>query len=136
MPPAAGAWWRQLYLVGDGMPWLCREMSINSGVHIIASSGFYTQEYIPEFAKEASMEALAEFLINELTVGMEDTGIKAGLLKTGCGYPIIEGLEKKCVTAVARAARVTGAAITTHSPAAGRFETPGGNLGYQYLEII
>jgi len=113
-----------------------REMSLSSSVHIIASSGFYTQEYIPEFAYEASVEMLAEFLVNELTQGMESTNIKAGLLKSGCGYPIIEGLEKKCATAVARAARITGAAITTHSPAAGRFETPGGNLGYQFLKVF
>ena len=113
-----------------------QEMSTRSGVHIIACTGFYTQEYIPDFAREGSPQALVEFLLKELQEGMEDTGIKAGLLKTGCAYPVIEGLEKKCVTAVARAARVSGAAITTHSPAAGRFETPGGNLGYQYLEIF
>ena len=113
-----------------------QEMSLRSGVHIIATSGFYTREYIPEFARSASVEYLTEFLVAEINEGIEGTGIKAGLLKAGCSYPVIEGLEKKCATAVAKAAVQTGAAVTTHSPAAGRFEVPGGNLGYQYLEIF
>ena len=43
-----------------------QEMSTRSGVHIIACTGFYTQEYIPDFAREGSPQALVEFLLKEL----------------------------------------------------------------------
>ena len=43
-----------------------RDISLRSGVHVIATSGFYVEDCIPEFARTASVEELTEFLLKEL----------------------------------------------------------------------
>jgi predicted metal-dependent phosphotriesterase family hydrolase len=113
-----------------------RDISRRSGIHVIATSGFYVEDCIPDFAREASIEDLVYFLVKELVEGADGTQIRTGLLKSGVGRPVIEGLEKKCAVAVARAQKLTGVAITTHTSASSRFEILGGNLGAQHLDIF
>jgi phosphotriesterase-related protein len=113
-----------------------KEISTRSGVHVIATSGFYVEACHPAFVAHASVEELEALLIKELTAGADGTPIRTGLLKSGISRPVIEGPEHKCALAIARAQRHTGAAITTHSPAAARFEVAGGNLGLMLLNLF
>jgi len=113
-----------------------RDISARTGVHVIATSGFYVEECIPAFARTASIEELTEFLLQELTEGADGTDIRTGILKSGVGRPVIEQLERRCAIAVARAHKVTGVPITTHTSGAARFEIPGGNLGAQHLDLF
>jgi phosphotriesterase-related protein len=113
-----------------------RDISLRSGVHVIATSGFYVEDCIPEFARTASVEELTEFLLKELTEGADGTGIRTGILKSGVGRPVIEQLERRCAVAVARANKATGVPVTTHTSGSARFEIPGGNLGAQHLDLF
>ena len=113
-----------------------KEISERSGVHVIAISGFYVEDCLPDFVEEASIEELVEVIVQEVTEGADGTNIRTGLLKSGVGRPVIEGLEAKCARAVARAQLRTGLAITTHTSASSRFEVPGGNLGMQHLDLF
>jgi len=113
-----------------------RDLSIRSGVHVIATSGFYVEKCIPEFARSASVEELTDFLLQELRDGADGTNIRTGILKSGVGRPVIEGVERRCAVAVARAHTATGVAITTHTSGSARFEIPGGNLGAQHLDLF
>jgi phosphotriesterase-related protein len=115
---------------------ILRDISLRAGVHVIATSGFYVEECIPEFARTAGIEELTEFLVKELTEGADGTDIRTGILKSGVGRPVIEQLERRCAVAVARAQKITGAPITTHTSASARFEIPGGNLGAQHLDLF
>jgi phosphotriesterase-related protein len=113
-----------------------REISIRTGIHVIATSGFYVEDCIPAFARTASVEELTEFLLDELARGADGTDIRTGILKSGVGRPVIEQLERRCAVAVARAQKVTGVPITTHTSGSARFEIPGGNLGAQHLDLF
>ena len=76
-----------------------------TGIHVIATSGFYVEDCLPDFARTASVEELTEFLVQEITEGADGTGIRTGILKSGVGRPVIEGVELRCAQAVARAQR-------------------------------
>jgi phosphotriesterase-related protein len=113
-----------------------KEISARSGVHIIATSGFYVERCHPEFVAHSSVEELEAFLVKELITGADGTHICTGLLKSAISRPVIEGAERKCALAIARAQRRTGVAITTHSSAASRFEVAGGNVGLMLLDLF
>ena len=113
-----------------------KEISERSGVHVIAISGYYVEDCLPDYVGEASIEELVETVVLEVTEGADGTDIRTGLLKSGVGRPVIEGREAKCARAVARAQLRTGLAITTHTSASSRFEVPGGNLGMQHLNLF
>ena len=113
-----------------------RQISERAGVHVIATAGYYVEDCLPEFARAASVEALTDFLLKELSEGADGTAIRPGILKSGVGRPLIEGVEKKCALAVARAHNVSGVTITTHTSGSSRFEIRGGNLGTQHLDLF
>jgi phosphotriesterase-related protein len=122
------AWGRDV----DGL----RRISEESGVRIVATSGFYVEQCHPAWVAERSIDALAAGLVEELTTGVGETGIRTGLLKAAVSRPVVEGPEEKCARAVARAQRATGAAVTTHTSGSSRFEIPGGNIGPLLLDVL
>ena len=124
----AHGWGRDLSVLKD--------ISERAGVHVIAISGFYVEDCHPPFVADASVESLAQHLIAEITAGAAGTDIRTGLLKASIGQPDIQGQEKKCAVAVARAQRRTGVAITTHSTAAYRFEVENGSPGSLFLDLF
>ncbi len=113
-----------------------RRISEATGLKIIATSGFYVELCHPAFVADQSIDELADGLVSEMTHGADGTGIRTGLLKASISRPVVEGPEEKCARAVARAARRTGAAVTTHTSGAIRFEVPGGNIGWQLLDLF
>jgi predicted metal-dependent phosphotriesterase family hydrolase len=113
-----------------------RRISEASGLRIIATSGFYVEQCHPAWVAEQTIDQLADGLIREITDQVDDTGIRTGLLKAAVSRPVLEGPEERCTRAVARAARATGAAITTHTSASARFEIAGGNAGMMFLDLF
>lgn len=113
-----------------------REISRRAGVHVVATSGFYVEECHPAWAAQADVDALADFLVRELTEGADGTTIRTGLLKSAVSRPVIEGPEARCARAVARAHVRTGVAITTHFSSPARFEVAGGNVGHAHLDLF
>jgi phosphotriesterase-related protein len=113
-----------------------RRISTAAGLSIIATSGFYVEACHPASVAVHSVAQLADELIREITDDAEGTGIRTGLLKAAISRPVVEGPEEKCARAVAIAQRRTGAAITTHTSGSARFEIPGGNIGWQLLDLF
>jgi predicted metal-dependent phosphotriesterase family hydrolase len=113
-----------------------RQFSERSGLHIVATSGYYVEACLPADAHALDVEALAERLIREATAGVDGTPIRPGVLKSAISRPMIEGAEARCARAVARAHRVTGLPITTHTSATARFEIPGGTIGAAHLDLF
>lgn len=92
-----------------------KKISQDLGIHIIASTGFYKEEYYPEFVFEESIDDISDRFIKEIQVGIGDTGIKAGIMaEIGSSYKNISPVEKKVFKAVAKAHLETGAPISTH----------------------
>ena len=107
-----------------------RRISEDTGVNIIAGTGWYVETTHPPIVRQKSVEELAEVMKQEITEGIEDTGIKAGIIgEIGCSYPLCSN-EKKVLQAAARTQKETGASISIHNPAKDWRE------GQTYLDII
>ncbi len=113
-----------------------RDFSERSGVHIIATSGFYTEPSIPGWVDGASVGEIAKILVRDLEEGDPDTGVRPGLFKSGIMRARIEAVELKVLRAVVRASLETGAAVTTHTTGTRRYEIPGGTVGIEHLKIF
>lgn len=89
-------------------------ISRESGVHIIMGAGFYVDIVHPKDMDDRSVEDLAIQVASEITVGVDGTAIKAGIIgEVGCTWPMTAN-ERKSLHAAAIAQQETGAAILIH----------------------
>ena len=113
---------------------LMAEVSAATGVRIVCATGLYKEdEGAPAYFKFRSHwgDALAEMtdvFVRELTDGVGETGIRAGVIKVATGVGRITPYEETVLRAAARAHRATGAPITTH--------TDQGTMGPAQLDIL
>ena len=87
-----------------------------TGLNIIMGTAYYIERsYTPEMKMDTRTEEdIAEEFIREITVGVGDTGIKAGILgENGISWPMRDG-ERKVLRAAGIAQQATGAAINIH----------------------
>jgi len=94
------------------------EMSTRTGVQIICATGIWRD--IPRALWLRSADEIAALFVREIKVGIEGTGIKAGIIKVANDA---EGVTKEgevILRAACRAATQTGVRISTHSFAPGR----------------
>jgi predicted metal-dependent phosphotriesterase family hydrolase len=92
-----------------------KTLSRKTCVNIVACTGFVGGDTaLPHFAR-ATVDYLAQVFIHEITVGIGDTGSRAGIIKVGVsrGGRMTE-LDKRIYRAAARAAAATGVPILTH----------------------
>lgn len=90
------------------------EISRASGVHVVASAGYYTESFQDEATRALPIEVLAETMVAELEEGARGTGIRCGIIgEIGCSWPLTP-FEERSLTAGAIAQSQTGAAITVH----------------------
>ena len=106
---------------------LLAEVSRRSGVNIVAATGCWRD--IPRAIYLRSPDAVAELFVRELEEGIEDTGIKAGIIKVASDQEGVTPEAEVVLRAAARAAKRTGCPISTHSYAPGR-------VGDRQLEIL
>ncbi len=85
-----------------------------SGLHVVMGSSWYARAWHPKDLDERGVESLADEIVRDVTVGVDGTGIRAGIIgEVGAGGNLDSG-EGKVLRASARASRRTGAAITVH----------------------
>ena len=60
------------------------KLSNTCDVHIIAPTGFYLDQYHPQYIHDMSEDDIAEIFTKDLTVGIDDTNIKAGVIGEVC----------------------------------------------------
>ena len=96
-------------------------VAAKTGLQIVCATGLYKEDQggsaYWKFRAQlgASVESIAEMYIRELTDGIGETGIKAGIIKVATGQPEITEYEKTLLAAAAAASLQTGAPITTHT---------------------
>lgn len=103
--------------VGRDPGWLAG-LARASGLHIVMSAGWYRGAYYPATLDldRRSVDSLADELVREATDGVGETGVRPGILgEIGTDKPWVSASEERVHRAVARAARRTGLAITTHA---------------------
>ncbi|MCX7383343.1 MAG: phosphotriesterase-related protein, partial [Alphaproteobacteria bacterium] len=95
---------------------MMREISEQSGVHVICTTGFYFEEMgLPPYWRARTVDEIAELYIREITHGIGTTGIRAGAIKVATGAPVITEQEKRFLAAACIASRATGMPIITHT---------------------
>jgi phosphotriesterase-related protein len=85
-----------------------------TGLNIVMGAGYYVDAAHPKSMDGMAESDLAEQMIEELTRGIGDSGVKAGVIgEIGCTWPLTSN-ERKVLRAAACAQRETGAAILIH----------------------
>jgi predicted metal-dependent phosphotriesterase family hydrolase len=94
-----------------------RSLASSTGLNIVMGCGWYRGAHYPAEAQidRASVDELAARIIAEFEHGVGNTGIRPGIIgEIGTDKPWVSALEERVHRAAARAAKVTGMAITTH----------------------
>lgn len=110
-------------------PLAMKEISERTGVNIILGCGHYYQKAHPDYIKNATAEELADEMIKDLTVGIGDTGIKAGIIGEIGTSAVMSEDEKKVLKAAGIAGSKTKKAIHVHTD----LYTEN---GYEIIEIL
>ena len=91
-----------------------------TGLNVVMGAGYYVDAVHPEGMDDRTELDIANEMIADITRGVGDTGVKAGIVgELGCSWPLTRN-ERKVLRAGARAQRQTGVAILIHP---GRNET-------------
>jgi phosphotriesterase-related protein len=95
-------------------PIALKGLSCTTGVRVVTGTGYYYQATHPSTLSGQPVEAVAEDMIRELTVGIGDTGVRAGVIGEIGISEVMHPDEKKVLVAAARAQRKTGVGIQVH----------------------
>ena len=85
-----------------------------TGVNVVMGAGYYVDAVHPEDMDGKTEAELGDEITAQLTTGVDDTGIRAGIIgELGCSWPLTDN-ERKVLVGGARAQEATGAAILIH----------------------
>lgn len=107
-------------------PVALRRLSRVTGVQIVMGTGCYTERSHPAWVATATVDELADIFARDVVEGVDDTGIRAGIIgeigtsgiaaghtgKDKVGH--LTAQEEKVLRAAGRASNRTGAAVSVH----------------------
>lgn len=97
-------------------PEALRRIAQMTELHIIMGTGWYRQPFYPPEIDRLSTNELAAMMISDLADGVEDTGIRAGIIgEIGVNLDYATAQEERVLRAAAHAQKATGAPLTTHA---------------------
>jgi phosphotriesterase-related protein len=99
-----------------------------TGFPLVVPTGIYREPWVPAWAHDATEDALADWMLGELSGEIADTGVRAGWIKLSAGDEGLTATETKILRAAARAATATNSVIGSH--------TIGGRVVRDQLEIL
>lgn len=97
---------------------LLQRLSVASGLNIISTTGYYGaagEKYLPPHAYSETSEQLAARWIAEWENGIDGTGIKPGLIKSGVDKAPLSEVQQKIIDAAALTHLATGLTIGIHT---------------------
>jgi phosphotriesterase-related protein len=95
-------------------PLALARISRATGVNVVMGAGYYVEASHDETMDGKSDADIAAEMIADLTTGVGDTGVPAGIIgELGCTWPLTDN-ERKVLRAGARAQQATGASILVH----------------------
>lgn len=110
-------------------PEALREIAEATGLNIVMGCGHYVAAAHPASVRTSSVEQLEAEILSELAEGVEDTGIRPGIIgEIGTSNPLRED-EVDVLRAAARAREASGTALSIHLH-------PGGRTGHDVLDIL
>lgn len=85
-----------------------------TSLNIVMGSGYYLATSHPPDMDSRTVEQLRDEIVQDVTVGVDNTGVKAGLIgEIGCVWPLKDN-ERKSLIAAAKAQQMTGAPVNIH----------------------
>jgi phosphotriesterase-related protein len=99
-------------------PRLLKTISDKTGVRIVTNTGYYgaaNDRYVPRHAFEESEDQLAARWIREWKDGIAGTGIRPGFQKLGVDAAPLTAIDRRLLSAAARAHLQTGLTIAVHT---------------------
>ncbi len=96
-------------------PLAVRSIAEETGLQIVLGCGWYREPYYEPYLHRWYVDRMAEQMIADLTVGIDDTGVRAGIIgELGAHERWVSPVEERMLRAGARAQRKTGVTLTTH----------------------
>ena len=96
-------------------------------LNIVVATGLYTFDVLPHYfgrrtpgSGPEGSDPMVDMFVRDITTGIADTGIKAGVIKCATDRPGVTPGVERVLRACARAHRETGCPITTHTHAQSR----------------
>lgn len=105
-----------------------RKISKETGVHVVATTGYIMQSLFPNNAFNSTLDELVVLFSADITQGMDGTDIKAGWVKCGTSNDKMYPTEEKVMRAAARTHHQTGVSVTTH--------TMGGTMAFTQIDVL
>ena len=97
-------------------PQFMLDLMRETGINVVACTGYYQDAFFPEHVAAHSVEQLAQEMVDEIVIGIDGTELKAGIIaEIGSSEGVITPLEEKVFIAAARAHIETGRPISTHT---------------------
>jgi len=89
-------------------------VSSMTGINITMGCGYYHDATHPAYVRDREERLLAEEMISDIQVGVDGTGIRAGVVgEIGCSWPLTDS-ERKVLRAAATAQREVGCGLSVH----------------------
>ncbi len=93
-----------------------RELSRTLGMHIVTGTGYYRNKFHPPETATMTVEDIEEKMTREITVGIDGTGVRAGVMgELGTTGDRIFPNELKVLIAAGRVNRATNVPIMVHT---------------------
>lgn len=106
-----------------------RELSEELGINIVAGCGLYKEKFHPESVRRMSVSELTRLMIKEIQVGIDGTGIRAGIIGEIGVSKDATPREIDALRAAGAAQKETGAALSVHID-------PWSDLGLMALDLL
>ena len=96
------------------------EVARQTRVNILCSTGLYAASHgIPAHFREMTVEDLTALYVSEIQEGIGRSGVRCGVIKVATSGPDMCDVERRVLTAAARAQKATGVPIITHTAGGG-----------------
>jgi phosphotriesterase-related protein len=107
-----------------------RDVAAASGMNVVVATGIWLS--VPaSFVWVRDLDEIADIFVREIEVGIDDTAIRAGVIKVASDHRIggVTAESERILRGAARALKRTGCPISTHTSAAE-------NIGARQIEIF
>lgn len=99
-------------------PTLLKRLATASGLHLLTNTGYYgarNGKFLPAHAFDEDADQLAARWLDEWNNGIEDSGVRPGLIKIGVDAGPLNEVNQKLVRAAARVHLQSGLTIACHT---------------------
>jgi phosphotriesterase-related protein len=104
-----------------------RDVANASGINVVVATGIWRD--VPRSFWGRDIDRIADIFVREIEVGIEDTGVKAGVIKVANDAEGVTPEGERVLRGAARASKRTGCPISTHHAAPER-------VGTRQIEIL